>query len=80
VYGIEVVLSIECEIPSLKLVVEHLPNTIAEEECLLYLMKLDDIHNDIALVIETQKKCVKSQYDKHIKPRVFFGRQFGSSL
>jgi hypothetical protein len=38
VYGLEAILSIECEIPSLKLVVELLPNTYAEEECLLYLM------------------------------------------
>ena len=42
VYGLEVVLPIECEIPSLKLVVELLPNTSAEEEHLLYLMRLDE--------------------------------------
>jgi hypothetical protein len=71
VYGIEVIFLIECEIPSLKLVVELLPNTTAEEEHLLYLMQLDETRRDAALVIETQKKCVKSQYDKHVKPRVF---------
>jgi hypothetical protein len=38
VYGVESILSIECEIPSLKLVVELLPNTSTEEERLLYLM------------------------------------------
>jgi hypothetical protein len=38
VYGVEAILPIECEIPSLKLAVELLPNTSAEEECLLYLM------------------------------------------
>jgi hypothetical protein len=32
VYGIESILSIECQIPSLKLVVKLLPNTSAEEE------------------------------------------------
>jgi transposase InsO family protein len=32
VYGIEAVLPIECEIPSLKLTVELLPHTSAEEE------------------------------------------------
>jgi hypothetical protein len=42
VYGIEVVLPIECEILSLKLVVELLPNTTLEEECLLYLIQLDE--------------------------------------
>jgi hypothetical protein len=70
-YGIEAILSNECEIPSLKLVVELLPNTSAKEESLLYLMQLDETHRDVALVIETQKKCVKAQYDKHVKPRVF---------
>jgi transposase InsO family protein len=38
VYGLEAILPIECEIPSLKLVVELLPNTSAEEERLLYIM------------------------------------------
>jgi hypothetical protein len=71
VYGIEAILSIECEIPSLTLAIELLPNTYAEEERLLYLMQLDETCRDAFLVIENQKKCVKSQYDKHIKPRVF---------
>jgi predicted RNA polymerase sigma factor len=71
VYGIEVFLLIECEISSLKLVVELLPNTSTEEECLLYLMQLDETRRDATLVIETHKKCIKAQYDKHVKPRVF---------
>jgi hypothetical protein len=71
VYGIEEILSIECEIPSLKLVVELLPNTSVEEEHLLYLMQLEETRHDAALVIETQKKNVNSQYDKHVKLRVF---------
>jgi len=53
VYGIEAILPIECEIPSVKLVVELLPNTSAEEECLLYLMQLDETCHDATLVIET---------------------------
>jgi hypothetical protein len=40
VYGVEAILPIECEIPSLKLAIELLPNTSAEEERLLYLMRL----------------------------------------
>jgi hypothetical protein len=64
-------MSIECEIPYLKLVVELLPNTLAEEEYLLYLMQLDENHCDAALVIENKKKCVKPQYDKHVKPSIF---------
>jgi hypothetical protein len=61
VYGLEVILPIECEIPSLKLAIELLPNTSAEEEHLLYLMQLDETHRDTTLVIEAQKKCVKAQ-------------------
>jgi hypothetical protein len=38
VFGMESILPIECEIPSLKLTVELLPNTSTEEKCLLYLM------------------------------------------
>jgi hypothetical protein len=71
VYGMEAILPIECEIPSLKLAVELLPNTSAEEERLLYLMRLDETRRDATLVIEAQKKRVKAQYDKHVKPRVF---------
>jgi hypothetical protein len=71
VYGIESILPIECEIPSLKLVVELLPNTYAEEEHLLYLMRLDETLCDTTLVIEAQKKHVKAQYDNHVKPRIF---------
>ena len=67
----EAILSIECKIPSLKLAVELLPNTSAEEERLLYLMWLDKTWCDATLVIEAQKKCVKAQYDKHVKPRLF---------
>jgi hypothetical protein len=71
VYGIEVILPIECEIPSLKLAVELLPNTSVEEERLLYLMQLDEACRDATLVIETHKKCIKDQYDKHVKPHLF---------
>jgi hypothetical protein len=53
VYGIEAILSIECEISSLKLVVTLLLNTTTEEEHLLYLIKLDETRRNVALVIET---------------------------
>ena len=52
VYGLEATLSIECEIPSLKLAVELLPNTSLEEERLLYLERLDETRRFAALVIE----------------------------
>ena len=34
-------------------------------------MQLDETWHDATLVIEAQKKCVKAQYDKHVKPHVF---------
>ena len=72
VYGIEAIFLIESEIPSLKLAVELLHNTFVEKECLLYLMQLDETRHNVSLVIETQKKRVKAQYDKHVKTHVFF--------
>jgi len=41
VYGLAATLPIECEIPSLKLAVELLPDTTLVEESLLYLEWLD---------------------------------------
>jgi hypothetical protein len=35
-------------------------------------MRLDKTRHDSSLVIEAQKKRVKAQYDKHVKPRIFF--------
>jgi predicted RNA polymerase sigma factor len=69
---LEAILPIECEIPSLKLVVELLPNTSVEEECLLYLMRLDETRRNATLVIEAQKRRVKAQYGKHVKPRILY--------
>jgi hypothetical protein len=71
VYGIEVVLSIECEIPSLKLAIELLPNTSAEEERLLYLMQLDETRRDATLVIEAQKKCMSKPNMTSMSSHVF---------
>ena len=34
-------------------------------------MQLDGTRRDATLVIEAQKKCVKAQYDKHVKPPMF---------
>lgn len=52
VYGLEATLPIECEIPSLELSVELLPDTSPEEEHLLYLERLNETCHFIALVIE----------------------------
>ena len=42
VHGVECVLLVECEIPSLKLAIELLPDTYALEERLVYLEQLDE--------------------------------------
>jgi hypothetical protein len=71
VYGIEAVLPIKCEIPSLKLKVELLPHTFVEEERFLYLSKLDETRHDVALVNEAHQKWIKNQYDKSVHPQTF---------
>ena len=52
VYELEDTLPIECENPSLKLVVELLPNTTLVEECLLDLEQLDKTRQLASLAIE----------------------------
>ena len=71
VYGLELLLSIQCQIPYLKLVFELIPNTSTKEERFLYLTNLDETRGDAALVNEAQKKRVKAQYDKSVEPHVF---------
>ena len=71
VYGLEDIFSIQCQIPSLQLAVELLPDTSAEEEIFLYLSNLEKTRRDAALANEAHKKRFKAQYDKSIQPRVF---------
>ena len=54
-YGQEATLLIECEIPSLNLDVELLPNTTIDEERFLYLNKLDETRHDASLANEAHK-------------------------
>ena len=70
-YGMEYIFPVECEIPSLKLVVELLPETSSLEERLLHLEHLDEQRRDATAVNEAYKKRVKTQYDKSVRPRVF---------
>lgn len=72
VYEIEAILLIECEIPSLKFAIELFLNTIELEKCLIYLKKLDETHRDAFAANEAHKQHVKAQYEKCVKPRVFF--------
>ena len=69
IYGLEAVLPIECEIPSLRLTVELLPHTTEEEQRFLYLSHLDEIHRDATLANESHKKCIKKQYDRAVRPQ-----------
>jgi hypothetical protein len=71
VYGIEVILPIECEIPSMELAIELLSNTSELEKRLIYLEQLDEMRRDAATSNDVHKQCIKSQYDKLVKPRIF---------
>eukprot|EP00253_Pinus_taeda_P006973 PITA_06973 len=71
VYGLEAVLPIECEIPSLQMAIELLPATSEEGKRLLYLANLDETRRDAALAIETHAKRMKAQYDRNVTPRNF---------
>eukprot|EP00253_Pinus_taeda_P003420 PITA_03420 len=71
VYGLEVVLPIQCEVLSLKLAIDLLPETSEEEAHFLELIHLYETHRDAALAIEAHKKRFKVQFDKNVKPRVF---------
>lgn len=71
VYGLKEFLPIECEIASLKVSIELLPNTTIEEERFLYLNQLEKLLRDVAFTNETHKKCLKAQYDKNFQPCLF---------
>jgi hypothetical protein len=72
IYSLEAIFPIECEIPSLKLAAQLLPETFALEVRLVELKQLDETHKDVATTNEAHNYCVKIQYDKSIHPRVFF--------
>ena len=71
VHGVELVLPVECEIPSLNLVVEILLDTSALEERLVHLEQLREQRRDALVALEVNKHCVKVQYDKFVHPRKF---------
>ena len=59
IHGVEFVLSVECEIPSLKLAIELLPDTSALEERLVHLEQLDEQRWDALVALEVNKHRVK---------------------
>ena len=67
VHGVESIFPVECEIPSLKLAVELLPDTSPLEERLVHLEQ----RRDALVTLEVNKRRVKAQYDKSVRPRVF---------
>ena len=71
VHGVESILSIECEIPSLKLSMELLPDTSPLEERLVHLEQLDEQRRDALVALEVNKRRIKAQYNKSVRPRVF---------
>ena len=71
VHGVESILLVECEIPSLNLAVELLPDTSPLEEHLVHLEQLDEQRRDALVALEVNKHRVKVQYENSVRPRVF---------
>ena len=71
VYGLEAILPIQCEIPSLKLAIDLLPDTSKEEVRLLNLIHLYEMHCEAQLANEAHKRWIKVQYDHNVKPCTF---------
>ena len=67
-HGVESILPIECEIPSLKLAVELFLETSMLEERLFHLEKLDEQRRDSLVDLEVKKCHVKSLFDKFVHP------------
>ena len=68
VYGLEDILPIQCEIPSLKITIDLLPDTSEEEACLLNLIHLDETCHEAQLANKEHKRRIKVQYDKNVQP------------
>ena len=71
VHGVESVLPIECQIPSLHLMVELLPNTSPLEEWLLQLEQTIEYRRASLQAIQAAKTRSKIHYDSHVHPRTF---------
>ena len=71
VYGLEAILPIQCEISSLKLVIDLLLDTFEEEVRLLNLIHLDEMRREAQLANEAHKRRIKAQYDKNVQPRIY---------
>jgi hypothetical protein len=56
IHGLEAVLPIECEIPSLNIIIEILPDSSELEAHLVHLEHLDEKHRDATTANEAHKK------------------------
>ena len=59
IHGVDSVLPVECEIPSLKLAIDLLPDTSLLEENLIHLEQLDEQRRDALVALEVNKCRVK---------------------
>ena len=80
VHGMELILPVECEIPSLKLAVELLPDTSDLERHLVHLESLNEQRWDAFTTIEANKKHVKVQYDKSVYPQLYAQETWSSCM
>ena len=71
VHGVESVLPIECQISSLHLIVELLPDTSPLEEGLLQIKQTIEDRRASLQAIELAKTRSKVHYDSHVHPRTF---------
>ena len=71
VHGIESVLPIECQIPSLRLAVELILDTSPLEEWILQLKQTIEDRRASLQAIEAAKTRSKVHYDSHVHPRTF---------
>ena len=59
VHGVDSIFPVECEIPSLKLAMELLPDTSPLEERLVHLEQLDEQRRDALVALEVNKRRIK---------------------
>ena len=71
VYGLEVIFLIQCEILSLKLTIDLLPDTSDEEAHIFNLIHLDEMCREAKFTNEVHKRHINAQYDKNVQPHIF---------
>ena len=80
VYGLEAILPIQCEISSLKLAIDLVPDTSEEETYLLNLVHIDETRHEAQLANEAHKRHIKAQIQQKCLALHFLRGQLGPSL